>query len=195
MKNLFPLVLLSVVLAVSACDLTESTNTKEEVKKDAANFEKGVSTALEYNDGLVSEMSLMMAEYLKLDRIMNDENFDLSNDDFSKKYSNAYNAFMKECNRVRGVLSSVKPVGNDAGSYRDAALNCINAYTEYGDLLATDVINRGIEEDYDSFMAELEAAYNLVTQTENELRIHQNDFASNNGITIGEAVDVEELAK
>jgi len=193
MKNLFPLVLLSAVLAISACD--ETTNTKEEVLKDAANFEKGVSTAFDYNNGLVSQVSLLQAEYTKFDRITGADDFDMSNDDFSKRYTDAYNAFMKECNRVRGVVSSVKPVGKSAGAFRDAALKCINAYGELGALLAPDIVSVAISVNDESFFEDLDGAYNLVEETEDGYIAMNKTFCNNNDITLGETVDIEELAK
>ena len=193
MKNLFPLVLLSAVLAVSACD--ETTSVKEDVLKDAKNFEDGVSNVTEYNDGLVSNVSLLQAEWQKLDRVINSNEFDLTNDDFNKKYSSAHSAFMNEYNRVKSALSSVSPIGKGGAEYRVAALGCINAYGELGALVAPNNLSLAILEQDEKYFDDYDRAFEKVIEAENGYIAANKSFASKNNRRLEKSIDIEELAK
>jgi hypothetical protein len=92
-------------------------------------------------------------------------------------------------------VSSVKPVGKSSGAFRDAALKCINAYGNLGDLLAPIVVSLAISENDTDFFEKLDVTYSLVTESEDGYIAMNKTFCKNNDITLGETVDIEELAK
>ena len=194
MKKIIPLILFSLLLALSACEVTDNTS-KENILKNAANFENGVDTPLEYNNGLVSQVSLLQAAIVKLENIIFEENFDPSNADHYKGYSKAYDDFSKKCKKVKKVVSSVKPVGKQSGKYRDAAIGFINSISNLSPLYAPEVVKKAYF-DTDKSWGERRDKLNQIAFQERDSYLKMNDiFCKKNNITVSGNVDINELAK
>lgn len=194
MKKLIPLFLCSLLLTTPACEVTDNTS-KADVLKNAANFEKGVDTALEYNNGLVSQVSLLQAVYVKMENIILEENFDLSNADYYKRYSKAYNDCSKKCKKVKKVVSSVKPVGKESGKYRDAAIGFINSISNMSPLFAPEALKKAVIENDTAFFERRNKLYQLAMQKRDGYLKMNDTFCKKNNIKVTGKVDIKELAK
>jgi len=194
MKKLIPLLLFSILLATPACEVTDNTS-KEDVIKNAKDFENGVDTALEYNNGLVSQVSLLQADYIKMENIILEENFDLANADYYKRYSKAYTDFSKKCKRVKKVVSSVKPVGKQSGKYRDAAIGFINSFSNMSPLFVPEVLKKAVIENDTGFFERRGKLYQLAMQKRDGYLKMNDTFCKKNNIKVSGKVDIKELAK
>ena len=196
MKKFLNIIILIFLVSLTACDLnSENKITQDDLLSDASKFENGVSTALDYNNGLVSEISLLQVEYAKVDNIMNEDGFDLNDSDFYTRYIVAYNSFKNECQRIKSVVSKVAPVGTGGPEFKRVSLECADAYIDLANLIDAEsvinVLNNADEGQYSL----IEASYERVDQKENNYILMNERFCNLNDITMGEAVDIEALAK
>ena len=194
MKKIIPLILFSLLLALSACEVTDNTS-KENILKNAANFEKGVDTPLEYNNGLVSQVSLLQAAYVKMENIIFEENFDLSNADFYERYSKAYDDFSKKCKKVKRVVSSVKSVGKQSGKYKDAAIGFVNSISNMSPLFAPEVLKKAVIENDTAFFDRRSKLYQLAMKKRDGYLKMNDTFCKKNNIKVTGKIDISELAK
>ena len=196
MKKIRNIIILLFVFSLTACDLSsEDKITQGDLLSDASKFENGVSTALDYNNGLVSLISLLQVEYAKVDNIMSEDDFDLNDPDFYSRYSAAYISFKNECQRIKSVVTKVAPVGTGGAEFKRVSLECADAYIDLANLIDAEsvlnVLNNADEQQYSL----IEASYERVDQKENNYISMNERFCKLNDITMGAAVDIEALAK
>ena len=130
-----------------------------------------------------------------VDNIMNEDGFDLNDSDFYTRYIVAYNSFKNECQRIKSVVSKVAPVGTGGPEFKRVSLECADAYIDLANLIDAEsvinVLNNADEGQYSL----IEASYERVDQKENNYILMNERFCNLNDITMGEAVDIEALAK
>ena len=113
--------LIVVLLAFTySCGDDTAVDKLNDIKTDASNFEDGVSTAIEYNDGVISEISLLDLKMMAL------------NEQAEKGVDDAYPKLYEEClneyQRVSGVIRKVTPAGIGGADFKISALAYIDSY-------------------------------------------------------------------
>lgn len=113
--------LIVVLLAFTySCGDDTAVDKLNDIKTDASNFEDGVSTAIDYNDGVISEISLLDLKMMAL------------NEQAEKGVDDAYPGLYEEClneyQRVSGVIRKVAPAGIGGADFKISALAYIDSY-------------------------------------------------------------------
>lgn len=93
-----------------------------DIKSDASNFEDGVSTAMEYNDGVISEISLLDLKMMGLN--------EQADNGLDESYPALYEECTKEYDRVSNVILKVAPYGIGGADFKVSAINYIDSYGE-----------------------------------------------------------------
>ena len=122
-KNILLLLTFSLLL-LNSCGNDTPKDKLNDIKKDASNFEDGVSNAMDYNDGVISELTLLELKLMDL-------NSQIENG-LDANYPEIFSECLKEQKRVHDVIYKVAPAGVGGAEFKNTAINYINAY---GDLL------------------------------------------------------------
>ena len=166
-----------------------------DIKSDASNFEEGVSTAMEYNDGVISEISLLDLKMMGLNEQV-DKGLDES-------YPALYEECVKEYDRVSNVIHRVAPNGIGGADFKVSATNYIDSYGKMLEYFNPESIAQFLEimnseetqsaetikstEDFFEAMQSVDATFDELTKA-------QQIFASKNNSYIKEDnIDLEEL--
>ena len=178
-----------------SCGDETSVDKLNDIKSDASNFEDGVSTAMEYNDGVISEISLLDLKMMALN-----EQVENGIDD---TYSKVYEEFIKEYERVSGVIYRVAPAGKGGTDFKASALDYIDSYGEIIDYFAPENITEMMEimngdatpsDEQSSYIADFMSALEDVDSKFEALAEAQQVFANKNDSYIKkEEVDLEEI--
>ena len=187
-KNILLLFTFSLLL-LNSCGNDTPKDKLNDIKKDASNFEDGVSSALAYNDGIISELALMDLKFMELNSYIEngpDEN-----------YPETYAECVQEHKRIYDVVNKVAPFGIGASDFKNAALDYLNAYGDFLDFLAPEKWDVMMDESSDE-ISELSLGFaEAYTQFENELnRLNdaQQIFAKKNDFRIDdEEYDLEKI--
>ena len=113
------LIILLLAFTYSCGDET-SVDKLNDIKSDASNFEDGVSTAIEYNDGVISEISLLDLKMMALN-----EQAEKGVDD---EYPKLYEECLNEYQRVSAIIRKVAPAGVGGADFKISALAYIDSY-------------------------------------------------------------------
>ena len=195
MKKIYGLIIPIVLFAFISCGDNGEKTSKEDLLSDAKKLETGVYTPLDYNDGLVSEISLLQVAYAKVDQMMQEDAFDLNNDSFFERYNKAHQNFVNECMRIKSVLNKLSPIGERGTEYKEISIQCVDAYASLGELIDAENLKEIINTQNELQYSSIDMAYMIVDQSENTYIEMNRNYAIANGITLGEAVDIDELAK
>ena len=187
-KNIL-LLFTSCILILSSCGNDTPKEKLDDIKSDASNFEDGVSTAMAYNDGVISELTLLELKFMDL-------NSQLENGP-DENYPETYTACLQEHKRVKDVIYKVTPAGIGGSDFKNAALDYINAYGVLVDFLAPDMVVEIMDESMDE-MSELALGFaGAYTKFENAniaLSEAQEIFARKNDSYIDEeSINIDEL--
>lgn len=187
-KNIL-LLFTSCILILSSCGNDTPKEKLDDIKSDASNFEDGVSTAMAYNDGVISELTLLELKFMDL-------NSQLENGP-DENYPKTYTECLQEHKRVKDVIYKVTPAGIGGSDFKNAALDYINAYGVLVDFLAPDMVVEIMDESTDE-MSELAlgfaGAYTKFENANNALSEAQEIFARKNDSYIDEeSINIDEL--
>ena len=187
-KNIL-LLFTSCILILSSCGNDTPKEKLDDIKSDASNFEDGVSTAMAYNDGVISELTLLELKFMDL-------NSQLENGP-DENYPETYTECLQEHKRVKDVIYKVTPAGIGGSDFKNAALDYINAYGVLVDFLAPDMVVEIMDESTDE-MSELAlgfaGAYTKFENANNALSEAQEIFARKNDSYIDEeSINIDEL--
>ena len=120
MTRLHSLFILFLLVFTYSCGDDTAVDKLNDIKTDASNFEDGVSTAIDYNDGVISEISLLDLKMMAL------------NEQAEKGVDDAYPGLYEEClneyQRVSGVIRKVAPAGIGGADFKISALAYIDSY-------------------------------------------------------------------
>lgn len=195
MKKIYGLIIPIVLFAFISCGDNGEKTSKEDLISDAKKLETGVYTALDYNDGLVSEISLLQVAYAKLDQIMIEDAFDLNNNSFFERYNKAHKTFMSECMRIKSVLNKLSPIGERGAEYKEISLQCADAYASLGELIEAENLKEIINTQNELQFSSIDMASMIVDQAQNTYIEMNRSYAIANDLTLGESMDIDELAK
>ena len=187
-KNIL-LLFTSCLLILSSCGDDTPKEKLNDIKNDASNFEDGVSTAMAYNDGVISELTLLELKFMDL-------NTQLENG-LDENYPETYTECLQEHKRVKDVIYKVAPAGIGGSDFKNAALDYINAYGFLVDFLAPEMVVQIMDESTDE-ISELALnfaeAYTKFENANNALSNAQEIFARKNDSYIDEeSINIDEL--
>ena len=187
------LFLTSCLVRLNSCGGDTPKDKLNEIKSDPSNFEEGVSSAMDYNDGVISELSLLDLKTYSLEK-----HFEKGLDD---DYVGFYEECMNEYQRVSRVIRKVAPAGIGGADFKASALEYIDSYgamlKSYDPVSLTRILEQ-IESDetlsimemvsaMDSAIEDYQKKYNMLSEA-------QKIFASRNDVKIEEeAYDLDEL--
>ena len=189
-------ILIMVLLAISySCGDDTAIDKLNDIKSDASNFEDGVSTAMEYNDGVISEISLLDLKMMGLN--------EQAEKGLDETYPSLYEDCLKEYARVSSVIHKVSPAGVGGVDFKLAATNYIESYGEMLEYFNPESIARILEiinneqaqsSEFLEYTESFFSAMEKVDEAFDQLSSAQQIFATKNDSKIKEDnIDLEEL--
>ena len=187
-KNILLLFTFSLLL-LNSCGNDTPKDKLNDIKKDASNFKDGVSSALAYNDGIISELTLLELKLMDL-------NSQIENG-LDANYPEIFSECLKEQKRVHDVIYKVAPAGVGGAEFKNTAINYINAYGDLLDYFTPEKVSELMDESTNE-MSEITLgfieAFTNYENANNSLAEGQQIFARKNDSYIEEeSVDLDEL--
>lgn len=179
-------------MLLASCGSGETT--LEELQHDAeAVVEDGAGDIYEFNDALLSEVTLIEVEFAKI--------YDLDEQDVPmEEFSSEAEKSLEVIAGVKKNLADMEPYGSGAGflnavrDYADESEKVMNLYYDYSELLSIPDAD-WTDEQLDEFLDVFEPAEEAHSDAYDNISAEQDIFASMNGTSVEEEAtfDAQEI--